>query len=204
MVCARPHLQPSGYALIIDGKSLTYALGEHQDLFLSLCSQTSCAICCRANPLQKAKVVQLVQKKNKVIGLGIGDGANDVSMIQQARVGVGIMGLEGTQAARASDFAIPEFRSGFVVYFSSCGRRVVPYVLAHLFGLPSTCCPPTSPIVCLLVWIGETENCCHCWRYTAGTRTFAMQMLYSTRSTRTPSCPSCCFSTIFMMVSVER
>ena len=102
--------EPSGYALIIDGKSLTYALGEHQDLFLSLCSQTSCAICCRANPLQKAKVVQLVQKKNKVIGLGIGDGANDVSMIQQARVGVGIMGLEGTQAARASDFAIPEFR----------------------------------------------------------------------------------------------
>jgi phospholipid-transporting ATPase len=38
--------------------------------------------------------------------LAIGDGANDVSMICAANVGIGIIGKEGQQAARASDFAI--------------------------------------------------------------------------------------------------
>ena len=42
----------------------------------------------------------------KAITLAIGDGANDVNMIAQAHVGIGIEGLEGMQAARASDYAI--------------------------------------------------------------------------------------------------
>ena len=45
------------------------------------------------------------------ITLAIGDGANDVSMIQEAHVGVGIQGLEGRQAVNASDFSIPEFQA---------------------------------------------------------------------------------------------
>ncbi len=58
-------------------------------------------VCCRVSPLQKALVVKLVKRHLKAILLAIGDGANDVSMIQAAHVGVGISGLEGMQAARS-------------------------------------------------------------------------------------------------------
>ena len=67
-------------------------------------------ICCRVSPIQKAEVVQLVQEFKKSISLAIGDGANDVAMIQKADVGVGISGNEGLQAANSSDFAIAQFR----------------------------------------------------------------------------------------------
>ena len=98
--------------LIIDGKSLTYALDpEIKEIFLELGLLCKAVVCCRVSPLQKALVVKLV--KNNVIGavtLAIGDGANDVSMIQAAHVGVGISGQEGLQAARASDFSIGQFK----------------------------------------------------------------------------------------------
>jgi hypothetical protein len=61
-------------------------------------------------PLQKAKVVRLIKETSKEVCLSIGDGANDVGMIQEANVGVGIYGKEGNQAARASDFALHQFR----------------------------------------------------------------------------------------------
>lgn len=67
-------------------------------------------ICCRVTPHQKAAVVAAV-KKRKFVTLAIGDGGNDVGMIQTAHVGVGITGREGLQAARASDYAIAKFRS---------------------------------------------------------------------------------------------
>ena len=99
-------------ALIIDGKSLEYALDpEISILFLELAMLCKAVVCCRVSPLQKAMVVKLV--KDNVAGsvtLAIGDGANDVSMIQAAHVGVGISGQEGLQAARSSDFAIAQFR----------------------------------------------------------------------------------------------
>ena len=60
--------------------------------------------------MQKALVVKLVKKNSKALLLAIGDGANDVSMIQAAHVGVGISGLEGLQAARSADVAISQFR----------------------------------------------------------------------------------------------
>lgn len=64
----------------------------------------------RVSPLQKALVVKLVKKNMKAILLAIGDGANDVSMIQAAHIGVGISGVEGLQAARSADVAISQFR----------------------------------------------------------------------------------------------
>ncbi|KAI0656709.1 phospholipid-translocating P-type ATPase [Cubamyces menziesii] len=98
-------------ALIIDGKSLTFALEkEISKTFLELAILCKAVICCRVSPLQKALVVKLVKKNQKSILLAIGDGANDVSMIQAAHVGVGISGLEGLQAARAADVAISQFR----------------------------------------------------------------------------------------------
>ncbi|KAL0956262.1 hypothetical protein HGRIS_002416 [Hohenbuehelia grisea] len=98
-------------ALIIDGKSLEFALQkEMSKIFLELAIMCKAVICCRVSPLQKALVVKLVKKNQKSILLAIGDGANDVSMIQAAHVGVGISGVEGLQAARSSDVAISQFR----------------------------------------------------------------------------------------------
>lgn len=99
-------------ALVIDGKSLTYALEKDlEKLFLDLAVMCKAVICCRVSPLQKALVVKLVKKYQKQsILLAIGDGANDVSMIQAAHIGVGISGVEGLQAARSADVAIAQFR----------------------------------------------------------------------------------------------
>lgn len=99
-------------ALIIDGKSLTYALEKDlEKLFLDLAVMCKAVICCRVSPLQKALVVKLVKRYQKEsILLAIGDGANDVSMIQAAHIGVGISGVEGLQAARSADVAIAQFR----------------------------------------------------------------------------------------------
>lgn len=98
-------------ALVIDGKSLTYALERDlEKLFLDLAVTCKAVICCRVSPLQKALVVKLVKRHLKAILLAIGDGANDVSMIQAAHVGVGISGMEGLQAARSADVAIGQFR----------------------------------------------------------------------------------------------
>jgi phospholipid-transporting ATPase len=98
-------------ALIIDGKSLTYALERDlEKLLLDLAVMCKAVICCRVSPLQKALVVKLVKRHLKSILLAIGDGANDVSMIQAAHVGVGISGVEGLQAARSADVAIGQFR----------------------------------------------------------------------------------------------
>jgi phospholipid-transporting ATPase len=118
------------FSLIISGSSLTHALHESADkLFLKLATMCKAVICCRVSPLQKALVVKLVKKNIKASLLAIGDGANDVSMIQAAHVGtfgtvfcslfcrcksfyvgVGIRGVEGLQAARSSDYAISQFR----------------------------------------------------------------------------------------------
>ena len=63
-------------------------------------------VCCRVSPKQKADVVALFKKRGKWITLSIGDGANDVSMILEAHIGVGIKGKEGTQAVRSADYSI--------------------------------------------------------------------------------------------------
>lgn len=98
-------------ALIIDGRSLTFALEKDMEkLFLDLAVLCKAVVCCRVSPLQKALVVKLVKRHLKSLLLAIGDGANDVSMIQAAHVGVGISGVEGLQAARSADVAIAQFR----------------------------------------------------------------------------------------------
>ncbi|OQO10916.1 putative phospholipid-transporting ATPase [Cryoendolithus antarcticus] len=98
-------------ALVIDGKSLTYALEKDlEKQFLDLAVMCKAVICCRVSPLQKALVVKLVKRHLKAILLAIGDGANDVSMIQAAHIGIGISGVEGLQAARSADVSIAQFR----------------------------------------------------------------------------------------------
>nr|XP_037870827.1 probable phospholipid-transporting ATPase IA isoform X5 [Bombyx mori] len=98
-------------ALVIDGKSLKYAMGcDLKKDFLDLCISCKVVVCCRVSPIQKAEVVELVSGATGAVTLAIGDGANDVAMIQRASVGVGISGVEGLQAVCASDYSIAQFR----------------------------------------------------------------------------------------------
>uniref|UniRef100_A0A8C2XJC0 Phospholipid-transporting ATPase n=1 Tax=Cyclopterus lumpus TaxID=8103 RepID=A0A8C2XJC0_CYCLU len=100
-----------GFILVLDGRTLDWALQEEQRSdFLELSQRCKAVICCRSTPLQKSKVVQLIRDQLGVMTLAVGDGANDVSMIQVADVGVGISGQEGMQAVMSSDFAISRFK----------------------------------------------------------------------------------------------
>ncbi|XP_047319853.1 probable phospholipid-transporting ATPase 4 [Impatiens glandulifera] len=118
----------AAFALIIDGKTLTYALEEdmkHQ--FLNLAVDCASVICCRVSPKQKALVTRLVKEGTGKTTLAIGDGANDVGMIQEADIGVGISGVEGMQAVMASDFSIAQFRfleRLLVVHGHWCYKRI--------------------------------------------------------------------------------
>ncbi|XP_051021117.1 phospholipid-transporting ATPase VD [Acomys russatus] len=97
--------------LVITGKTLEFALQESlQKQFLELTAWCQAVVCCRATPLQKSEVVKLIRNHLHVMTLAIGDGANDVSMIQVADIGIGVSGQEGMQAVMASDFAISQFR----------------------------------------------------------------------------------------------
>jgi phospholipid-translocating ATPase len=102
--------QPTDHlALVIDGTTLGFALNDHPQTFLKLALRAQAVICNRVTPLQKARVVELIKNNSDDVTLSIGDGANDVSMIQAAHVGIGIYGREGGQAARSSDYAIRQF-----------------------------------------------------------------------------------------------
>ncbi|XP_070520837.1 phospholipid-transporting ATPase ID isoform X2 [Cardiocondyla obscurior] len=101
----------TGFAVVINGHSLVHALHPQlEQLFLEVSSQCKAVICCRVTPLQKAMVVELIKKNKSAVTLAIGDGANDVSMIKTAHIGVGISGQEGLQAVLASDYSIGQFR----------------------------------------------------------------------------------------------
>merc|ERR1719427_111022 len=96
--------------LVTDGKSLNHTLlPEMRKEFIDLCTSCKAVVCCRVSPIQKAEMVELVKEHTGAVTLSIGDGANDVAMIQKAAVGVGISGQEGLQAANSSDFAIGQF-----------------------------------------------------------------------------------------------
>ncbi|XP_078544731.1 phospholipid-transporting ATPase IG isoform X1 [Lissotriton helveticus] len=107
------------YGLIIDGFTLSLILNStlnssssnYKHIFLQICQKCTAVLCCRMAPLQKAQIVKMVKNtKGSPITLSIGDGANDVSMILEAHVGIGIKGKEGRQAARNSDYAVPKFK----------------------------------------------------------------------------------------------
>lgn len=96
-------------ALIIDGETLQICIDHLQKLFLDVATKASAVVCCRCSPTQKAVVVKLVKGRTKKRCAAIGDGGNDVSMIQQADCGLGIVGKEGKQASLAADFSITQF-----------------------------------------------------------------------------------------------
>uniref|UniRef100_T1J4S5 Phospholipid-transporting ATPase n=1 Tax=Strigamia maritima TaxID=126957 RepID=T1J4S5_STRMM len=101
------------FGLIIDGASVVFALEPGcVEIFVEVSCRCEAVVCCRMSPLQKAEIVKMIKSyaPGKPITAAIGDGANDCSMIQEAHVGLGIMGKEGRQAMRCSDFAFARFK----------------------------------------------------------------------------------------------
>lgn len=99
--------------VVVDGQTLSKITDNEllDTMFHELAILADSVICCRASPSQKAQLVKSIRKRvKKSITLAIGDGANDIAMIQEAHVGIGITGKEGLQAARTSDYSIAQFR----------------------------------------------------------------------------------------------
>lgn len=101
--------QTSDEVLIIDGNCLGVALGNLEKLFFEAAMRAPSVVCCRCSPTQKAIIVKTMKKYTTKRILAIGDGGNDVAMIQEAHLGVGIKGKEGMQASLAADYSITKF-----------------------------------------------------------------------------------------------
>uniref|UniRef100_A0A8C3KUX0 Phospholipid-transporting ATPase n=1 Tax=Chrysolophus pictus TaxID=9089 RepID=A0A8C3KUX0_CHRPC len=97
-------------ALVISGDSLEVCLKYYEHEFVELACQCPAVVCCRCSPTQKAHIVKLLQHHTGKRTCAIGDGGNDVSMIQAADCGIGIEGKEGKQASLAADFSITQFK----------------------------------------------------------------------------------------------
>ncbi|CAD8165511.1 unnamed protein product [Paramecium octaurelia] len=97
-------------SLIVSGVALVIIIHNFKEAFFKVALKANAVMACRVSPKQKQEIVNLVRRQTGKITLAIGDGANDVAMITQAHVGIGIRGLEGQQAAKASDYAIGEFK----------------------------------------------------------------------------------------------
>ena len=101
------------YGILVDEKALLTINEDEeiQKIFLNIAKDAVAVICCRVSPLQKSQVVKMMKNYNpNSKTLAIGDGGNDVSMIMEAHIGVGIYGEEGMRAVQSSDYAIGEFR----------------------------------------------------------------------------------------------
>ncbi len=105
-------IEPGEVGLVVNGDRLHSIMDSEalKKIFLKLGMLCKAVVCCRVSPKQKADVVALVKDNLQATTLAIGDGANDVSMIQAAHVGIGISGEEGLQAANAADYCIAQFR----------------------------------------------------------------------------------------------
>ncbi|XP_067351598.1 probable phospholipid-transporting ATPase VD isoform X2 [Channa argus] len=127
----------TSFILVIDGRTLDWALQDDlKTEFLELSCRCKAVICCRSTPLQKSQVVELIRDQLGTITMAVGDGANDVSMIQTADVGVGISGQEGMQAVMSSDFAISRFKhlsKLLLVHGHWCHSRLANMVLYFFY-----------------------------------------------------------------------
>ncbi len=105
------------------------------NLFFDIGIKANSVICCRVSPKQKSRVVQLVKSRKSWVTLSIGDGANDVPMIMEANIGIGISGKEGTQAVRSADYSISQFRylNRLLSVHGRWGYRRVSFFICYYF-----------------------------------------------------------------------
>ncbi|KAE9418680.1 hypothetical protein Angca_003206, partial [Angiostrongylus cantonensis] len=100
----------SDVALVMQGSALNVCLQYYEAEVAELVCACTAVVCCRCSPEQKAQIVQLLRKYRSPLRVAaIGDGGNDVSMIQAAHAGIGIDANEGKQASLAADFSITQF-----------------------------------------------------------------------------------------------
>ena len=104
-------IQTDPHLFIIDGDSLDLALKNCESHFFTTVMQALSVVCCRCSPTQKRIIVKTIKKYTDTRTAAIGDGGNDVAMIQEADVGIGIVGKEGLQASLAADYSIKEFKT---------------------------------------------------------------------------------------------
>ena len=99
------------YSLLINGDIISKIISSEETIkiFNELFNRCTSIICSRVNPKQKAKLVNIIKSMNKEVCLAIGDGTNDVGMITEANIGIGINGVEGSEASRVSDYSINQF-----------------------------------------------------------------------------------------------
>jgi phospholipid-translocating ATPase len=95
--------------LIIDGDCLEVAVNHYEKLFFTSSMKAPSVVCSRCSPTQKAKIIKLIKKHTDKKICAIGDGGNDVAMIKQAHIGIGVVGKEGLQASLAADYSITKF-----------------------------------------------------------------------------------------------
>ena len=124
--------------IVIDGVTLLWAMEDSsatRSLFFKLGYLSNSCICCRVSPAQKMQIVELAKEHGKWITLAIGDGANDVSMIQGAHIGVGIAGKEGTQAVQSADYSISQFRylQRLILIHGRWGYRRISWFICYYF-----------------------------------------------------------------------
>ena len=103
----------NNFSIIIESPLLNNLFRDEEltEKFLTVAQYASTVLCCRASPFQKSQVVRKIKKfDSEAITLAIGDGRNDISMLMEANIGIGIFGEEGNSAAEAADFAIGEFK----------------------------------------------------------------------------------------------
>ena len=99
------------HIFIIDGDTLDLALKNCENQFFTTAMQAPSVVCCRCSPTQKRIIVKTIKNYTDARTAAVGDGGNDVAMIQEADVGIGIVGKEGLQASLAADYSIKEFKS---------------------------------------------------------------------------------------------
>ncbi len=123
--------------VVIDGSTLAFALADEilAQIFFMFGAKANSVICCRVSPKQKADIVALAKSQGTWITLSIGDGANDVPMIMEAHIGVGIRGKEGTQAARSADYSIGKFKflKTLTFYHGRLGYKRVAQFICYYF-----------------------------------------------------------------------
>ncbi|KHJ94865.1 phospholipid-translocating P-type ATPase, flippase [Oesophagostomum dentatum] len=130
--------EEAAFGLVLNASCLDYCLDPHnEERFVRLLKSCRSVLCCRATPIQKAALVRLAKTRLNGKVLAIGDGANDVSMIQSSDVGVGLSGQEGMQAVMASDFAMARFRflANLLLIHGHCVNRAGEITEEAAFGL---------------------------------------------------------------------
>ena len=123
--------------IVIDGPTLCFVLEDKDvsNMYFRLGLLANSVICCRVTPAQKADVVGIAKKAKRWICLSIGDGANDVPMIMEAHIGVGIRGKEGSQAVMAADYSISQFRylQRLTLVHGRWGYRRIAWMVCYYF-----------------------------------------------------------------------